>query len=99
MNTTRVVHQDERTRAIENASYRLGYLVLSFGMLIVVAYRSYLYQQAPWDLMGLVILGGVVCTAYQVWHHGLSRRQVMVGIVVAVVAGLFAAVLAWWLAR
>ena len=45
-----LVQRDERTTAIENASYRWAYLFLSFGLLLVVAYRSFARQESPWDL-------------------------------------------------
>ena len=38
MNTAPSVQRDERTVAVENASYRWAYLFLSFGLLALVAY-------------------------------------------------------------
>ena len=35
------IDRDERTVAVENAGYRLAYLVLTFGMLAAVAYRAF----------------------------------------------------------
>ena len=57
--TGTVVHRDERTTAVENASYRWAYLVLSFGLLLIVAFRSFVYGESAWDLLALVVLGGL----------------------------------------
>jgi hypothetical protein len=37
MSTIPTVHRDERTLAVENASYRWAYLFLSFALLLLVA--------------------------------------------------------------
>lgn len=89
-----VVDRDERTLAVENASYRWGYLVLAFGLLGAVAYRSWLFQESAWDLLGLVVGGGLVITCYQWSHQTLSRRWVWVTGVAMLLAAVLAAVLA-----
>lgn len=64
--------RDERTVAVENASFRYGYLVLSYGLLLAVTYRSFGQGEQSWDLLGLVVLGGAIATAYQ------GRQRVLV---------------------
>lgn len=59
------VEKDERTIFIENQSYRYGYMVLNFGILIDIMYRSFRLNEASWDLFGLIFLSGLVTTAYQ----------------------------------
>jgi hypothetical protein len=93
-----VVQRDERTVAVENASYRWAYLLLSFGLLLTVAYRSFVYQESPWDLLGLVILAGLFTAAYQGAHHVLTRRWAWTAGVSMLLAALFAAGLAALLA-
>lgn len=88
-----LIEKDERTIAVENASYRFGYLFLSFGLLLIVAFRSFFYKEANWDLMGLVILGGLVTTVYQALNKILSRRLVVLSIAIAVLAALTAFVI------
>lgn len=66
--------RDERTVAVENASYRWGYMLLSFGLLAIVAYRGFARQESNWDLMGLVILSGLVTTLYQGSRRIMSPR-------------------------
>lgn len=72
--TAKPIMRDERTVATENASYRWAYLVLSFGLLLSTAYRSFARHEAAWDLLALVILGGAVATFYQGRHRALSQR-------------------------
>ena len=84
------VIRDERTVTVENSSYRWAYLLLSFGLLAVVAYRGFVWRESGWDLLALVVLGGLVATLYQGAYKVLSRRWVYV----AITTGLLAAVIA-----
>lgn len=84
---------DERTRAVENASYRSAYLVLTYGLLAVVAYRGLVLDEANWDLLALVIAGGAIALGYQAFHRTVSRRTLMVGTISALVAGAVAILL------
>jgi hypothetical protein len=85
---------DERTVAVENASYRWAYLVLSFGLLASVAWRGFVRHETAWDLLALVVVGGVVATAYQGTRRVLSRRWALAAVAAAVVAVVAAALLA-----
>jgi hypothetical protein len=92
------VERDERTIAVEGSGYRWSYLVLSFGLLLIIMVRSFVNHQSSWDLFGLVILGGVVNAGYQGAHQVLTRRWgVRVAVTMlasAVVAALLAVALA-----
>ena len=68
------VERDERTLAVENASYRWSYHALSFGVLGIVAFRAFARGESAWDLLALVVLGGVMNAAYQGAHRALSGR-------------------------
>jgi hypothetical protein len=70
------VDRDERTVAVENASYRWAYLVLSFGLLVIVMYRSFAWRESA--------------LLYQSSNHILSTRSAMKLLVAAVVGGLLA---------
>ncbi|HZP84402.1 MAG TPA: hypothetical protein VFB21_22400 [Chthonomonadaceae bacterium] len=85
MNGDEVV-RDERTIFIENASYRWAYLFLSFGLLGIVAYRSFSERQSNWDMLILVIAGGLVTTLYQAVHRVLTRRWLWTAIATFLVA-------------
>jgi len=94
MSTPEIVERDERTVAVENASYRWAYLLLTYTLLVDVMYRSLVHHEAAWDLMALVIVGGVVCTLYQARLKILAHGWVMKVVLVACIAGVIAAVLA-----
>jgi hypothetical protein len=94
MSTFESLEQHERTAAVENASYRWAYALLSYALLVDVMYRSLARREAAWDLMTLVIVGGAVCTAYQARQKILGHGWVMKGLFVACLAGVLAALLA-----
>ena len=85
--------RDEREASVERAGDRLAYLVLSYGLLVLVAYRSFAEGQASWDLLGLVVLGGAVGGAYRLWNRAISREAAIVFGVTALVAFGLAAIL------
>lgn len=92
MNSTSV-QRDERTAVVENASYRLAYLFLSFGLLVLVAYRSFVNKESPWDLLALVILAGGVAAAYQVFYRVVFSRYAATALAAVVLAALIAGLL------
>lgn len=87
-----LVSRDEREQSIDHAADRLAYLVLSFGLLAVVAYRSFAEGVSSWDLLALVVLGGVVGTLYRLTRRAVSRDWVIVAVGTAVAALVVAAV-------
>jgi hypothetical protein len=91
--TATPVERDERTTAIENAGYRWSYLVLSFGLLAIIAFRSLTSGQTSWDLLALVVLGGGVNAGYQGLHRVLYKRWVVLAAVTMITAVLLAAVM------
>ncbi len=70
--------RDERTVAVENAGYRLSYLVLSFGLLGLSVYRSWLRGEAVWDLLALVVVAGAVTAVYQGGRRVLTKRWLII---------------------
>lgn len=92
---TFAVDRDERTIAVENESFRWAYLFMSFGMLAVVAYRSVALDEASWDLLAIVVLGGGVAAAYQWSHQVLTRRWLVNGLAALAAAAALAAIAAW----
>lgn len=68
--------KDERAEAVEKSSYTLGYKVVTFAILIDVIYRSIVLKTAAWDLLGIVILGGLVATLYQTRYRIATRSWV-----------------------
>ena len=89
----RLMVRDERELRVDQAADRLSYLVLSFGLLAIVAYRSFARGEAPWDLLGLVVLGGLVGSAYRIRRRAVSGRWALVlGLTAAVALALAAVV-------
>jgi len=95
MTGTPSVERDERTVAVENASYRWAYLLLSYGLLLDVMYRSLFFREAAWDAMALVIGGGLFCAVYQGRQNVLSRSGAMKAALVASIAAVLAAIVAY----
>ena len=86
---------DERTVADENVSYRWAYLFISFGLLAVVAYRSLVRQESPWDLLLLVVLAGGAGTTLQASQRRMPRRWALASLLACAVAAALAAVMIW----
>lgn len=74
----RLLERDERELSVDRAADRLAYVVVSFGLLAVVAYRSFVDGVASWELLGLVLLGGAVATGYRLWQGVLTRQTLLV---------------------
>lgn len=88
-----MISRDERTVAVENASYRWSYLMLSMGLLAIVAQRSFMTGQQSWDLLGLVVAGGAVNAAYQATHGVLTRKWGVAAVMTMAVAAAVAVVM------
>jgi len=84
--------RDERETSVDQAADRLAYLVLSFGLLAIVAYRSFAAGEASWDLLALVVLGGLVGTAYRIQKRAVSRRWGLLLVMTVAVALALAAI-------
>jgi hypothetical protein len=82
----RLLVRDEREVSVDRAADRLAYVVLSFGLLAVVAYRSFVDGMASWELLGLVLLGGIVSTGYRLWQGVLTRQALLVVGLTALIA-------------
>ncbi len=94
MKNQTVLH-DERTLAVENSSYRWGYLVLAFGLMAIVAYRGLALGQSNWDLLALVGVSAFATTLYQWAHRVITRRWISVAVTAFVLAAAMAAVIAY----
>lgn len=88
---TWLVARDERERSVDDRADHWGFLFLSFGTLVLVGYRAFVADEAAWDLLGLVIAGGLVATAYRVRARAASGRFAAVGIAALLVGAAVAA--------
>jgi hypothetical protein len=87
----RIVDRDERTVSVENAGYRWAYMFVTYGLLLSVAYRAFVREEASWDLLALVIVSGGVATMYQGRHRVLSRPWLIMTLMAIAMALLLAA--------
>jgi uncharacterized membrane protein YqgA involved in biofilm formation len=62
---------------------------------MIVAYRSFVADEAAWDLLALVILGGAVASGYQWTHDVLTKRSALDVVAGMVLAALVAAAIVW----
>jgi hypothetical protein len=90
--------RDEREVAIDRAGDRLAYLVISYGLLGVVAWRSFVDGAATFELLALVILSGAVGAAYRARHRAFTRDSAIV-LGVTILGALVVAVLIALLVR
>jgi len=91
MSTHQDVKIDERTVAIEYASYKWGYIFVTYALFIDVMYRGAVRNEAAWDLMALAIAGAAVSTIYQARHKTLSG---WIAVLIVCFAGVVAAFIA-----
>jgi len=89
---TSIVPKDERDTRVDLSADRVAYLVLSYGLLLSVAYRSFVNGDAAWDLIGLVVLGGVVGLAYRVRQRAVSGHWTLMLAATIAIAFIVAAV-------
>jgi len=87
-----MVQKDERTTFIENISYKYGYTFIAFALLLDVMYRSLKLDEAPWDLLGIIIISGLVMSIYQYQQRILGRRWIRTMILTVVIAFICALV-------
>jgi hypothetical protein len=91
---TRWIVRDEREAAVDAAADRLSYLVVSFGLLAAVALRSLLAHEASWDLLALVVVGGLAGTVVRTRQRVVGRRWIMIAVATVCIAAVVAAIAA-----
>ena len=88
------VVRDERTVVVEDASYRFAYIFITYALLLDVMYRSLVRQEASWELLAIVIVGGAISTVYQWRRKILTGHSLKVAVVTFGAAGIVAALIA-----
>jgi uncharacterized membrane protein YeaQ/YmgE (transglycosylase-associated protein family) len=92
------VVRDERTVVVEHVNYRFALGFMTFALLLDVIYRSLVRQEACWDLLAIVIVGGVGSILYE-WKKTLTGRSFKLLAIFLVVTGVVAALIAIAAAR
>ncbi|WP_434512172.1 hypothetical protein [Desulfitobacterium sp. AusDCA] len=88
-----LVEKDERTITVEHASYSMGYKIAMYALLIDTMARSFFLKEASWDLLGIVILCGLVTTVYQLNFKILTKNWVRASILVLIISIIVATVI------
>lgn len=83
--------RDERELAVHLAADRLAYLAISIGLLVLAFIRA-IRGESAWDLLALVVLGGLISVAYRIRHRAVDRRSGVLLMVSAVLAAAVAAI-------
>lgn len=88
--TNKVVEKDERTIFIENISYKYGYTFIAFALLLDVIYRSLRLNEAPWDLLGIIIISGLVMSVYHYQQKIIGKTWKKTISFILIIAFIFA---------
>jgi hypothetical protein len=85
------IEKDERTMSVENQSYRIGYLILDFGILIDIMYRAFMFNDSAWDLFGIIFIGGLITTIYQYKGKILTKNWVKSTVLISILSAIVGA--------
>ena len=91
--------QDERTLAVQNRSFRLAYALLAYGLLADILIRAFLRHEVNWDLVALVLAGGILAKAYQAVNKAIATRQWLLFGASFLITAVLVAALALFLGR
>ena len=72
---------------------RLAYMIVSYGLLAIAAYRGLVEGAASWDLLAVVVLGGLVGMAYRIVRGAAAGRWITAVSLSVLAAALVAAAL------
>jgi hypothetical protein len=75
MNTELSVKRDERTVAVQNASYKWAYYFLAWPLVIDTFYRQHALHEEVGDLVALVCASGIIGIGYMVIHKAWAWDQ------------------------
>jgi hypothetical protein len=92
---TDLVCRDERELQVDLAADRLTATVMGFALLAIAAYRGLVENVASWELLGVVILGGVVGLGYRLAKGVVTRGWMAYVGLSAGIAAIVAIVLGW----
>lgn len=91
--TSKIVEKDERTTFIENISYKFGYIFITFALLLDTAYRSFKFNEAPWDMLAIIIISGVIMSIYQYKQKILGKTWLKIFIFTIIIAFIIAIIM------
>jgi len=86
------IDRDERTITVENKSYSIGYKLALYALLLDTMYRSFFLHQPSWDLLGIILLCGIVTSLYQLNHKILTPNWIkasVIALILAIIVAVF----------
>jgi hypothetical protein len=86
--------RDEREQSVDLAADRVSFLVVSYGALLLAAYRSFVLHESAWDLLGLVVVGGAAGLLFRLRSGVVTRPWTWVLVATVVLAAVAAALIA-----
>ncbi|MGI6451302.1 MAG: hypothetical protein ACOX3R_13890 [Desulfitobacteriia bacterium] len=89
-----LVEKDERTIFVENTSYKFGYRFVTFALLFDILYRSISFNDACWDLFGIIICSGLIVSIYQYRQKILGKSWLRTFLLTFISAALIAGIIA-----
>lgn len=95
--TDKMVEKDERTNFIEKVSYSYGYKFIVYALLLDIMYRSFRFNEAPWDLFAIIIISGFVMTVYQYKQKILGNgwiKAIVITFAIAIISAVLIALIA-----
>jgi hypothetical protein len=69
------IFSDERTEVVKVTGEAIMGRILGYGILLDVMYRSLRFNEASWDLMGLLVIAGLIGIIYQKKQKTLNRQE------------------------
>ena len=72
MNTEQLLKRDERTVAVENASFKWAWYFLVWPLTIAALYRQKVRNEEVGDLIALVCISSAIAIVYQLRHKVLE---------------------------
>ena len=104
MSSVPTVERDERTVAVENASYKWAFTFLCCALIIDMLYRCIFRHEFVWDFLAMLMVAGGICEWYQDRRKARSQsRRARVERVLIIcggaVFGLIALAIMFWFGR
>jgi hypothetical protein len=96
MNKNELLRSDERAATVQSSNYLWAYIFITYSLLVDVAVRAAFRNEAAWDLLAIVITGGIVSAVYQAHQNTLVQswtwKALFVLLAIAVISAVIAAV-------
>ena len=86
----KIVEKDERTTAVENASYKFGFQFMIYAIFLDVIYRGLKFHEGSFDLIIIVLLSLLPTIIYQYKKKIYPKNMIRNIALLSVIIGIFA---------